>query len=342
MKNVFCTLYDSNYLDKGLVMIESLRDFSDSEIYVLCMDDICYKVMLKESISGVILIALSDFMNDELASLKAARKWGEFCWTCGANLIKYVLDNYAVDCCTYLDSDLMFYSNPDYLLEEMMSKDCCVQVVPHRFPNTHFWKKWEKSSGKNCVQFNSFTKDERSVELLNHWIGQIAQDCSVENGGDQLYTSEWGKYEFVNVCQDEGAGVAPWNAQKYRLFGPPQLRVLSKKEGKENRLVFFHFHGLEYLNRNQVNIMLQNRLECIDKRFINSLYVPYIEMLEEKKQYLKHRYNIEPMYSHSKTLLADLIPHMHPLKKILYKFWMFGWGHKNMIEIVDGKCYSNV
>ena len=39
-KSVYCTLFDKNYLDKGLVMMESLVNADQNAfIYVLCMDD---------------------------------------------------------------------------------------------------------------------------------------------------------------------------------------------------------------------------------------------------------------------------------------------------------------
>ena len=40
MNRYFCTLFDSNYLIKGLTMIKSLsQHFSEFEIYVLCIDE---------------------------------------------------------------------------------------------------------------------------------------------------------------------------------------------------------------------------------------------------------------------------------------------------------------
>ena len=40
MKRYFCTLFDKNYLIKGLTMILSLKKFcGNSAVYVLCLDD---------------------------------------------------------------------------------------------------------------------------------------------------------------------------------------------------------------------------------------------------------------------------------------------------------------
>ncbi len=335
MKSVYCTLFDSNYSDKGLVMIESFRNYSNCEIYVLCMDDLCYKIITETSINSVYGIELSEFMDDDLAAIKDTRKWGEFCWTCTAKLIKYILTRFDTDICTYVDSDLMFYSAPDILIDEMIQYDCLVQVVPHRFPNTHLWQEIRRTSGDNCVQFNTFSNKAESLELLDHWIDQTLDECSVSTGGDQKYTSEWGNYSFVHICQHEGAGIAPWNAQNYCVKNNNPLRVMNRKKKTSFDVIFFHFQGMEYINRYTVNIKLQTRVERIDKRFILELYIPYIKCLEEKKKYLKDKYGIDPIYSHSNALLSDVIPKMSFVKRVIYEFWMIGWGHRNIISIAD-------
>ena len=43
---VFCTLFDSYYLDKGLTLYHSLKKVSDQfKLYIFCFDDSSYEVL---------------------------------------------------------------------------------------------------------------------------------------------------------------------------------------------------------------------------------------------------------------------------------------------------------
>ena len=303
--NAYCTLFDSNYADKGLVMIQSLRVYDKvSPIFVLCMDDLCFEILSSEKISNVEIIKLDDFVDDDLRKLQEIRGKGEFCWSCTGKLIKYVLINYGPRTCTYVDSDLLFYSDPIVLINEMHTKNCSVQVVPHRFPNTRRWRKVERTSGKNCVQFNTFSDSQDSMELLDHWITQCINKCDKYSGGDQIYTSNWGEIKYVNISQNEGAGLAPWNVEKYKLSKNNNI-ILNRKTNKQVDLVFYHFQGLEYLDRYRIYIRLRNRISKFDQSLIDYLYIPYLICLEKMKQMLKEKYGVVPMYSHSSGLFGD-------------------------------------
>ena len=91
---VFCTLFDSNYLDKGLVMCDSLEQLNVSyKIYILTMDDLCYDILKKINCKNAELIKLHDFVDDEdLYEIYNTRHRNEFCWTCSSHLIHYVLE----------------------------------------------------------------------------------------------------------------------------------------------------------------------------------------------------------------------------------------------------------
>ena len=82
MATVLCTLYNSLYLDKGLVLYDSLCECAkDFKLYVLCMDDKCYEVLADLHQEHTIPIRLSDFENGDEKLLKAKenRSFGEYC-----------------------------------------------------------------------------------------------------------------------------------------------------------------------------------------------------------------------------------------------------------------------
>lgn len=293
---VYCTLFDSNYMDKGVVMINSLlRVDKDSLIYVLCMDEKCCEVLddyYKEDLNRIMLIPLIEFMNDELAELQKQRSKAEFCWTCTARLIKYVLLRIEGDSCTYIDSDLYFYSNPTVLVEEMKLAKCTVQVVAHNFPLDDRKERRERTIGKNCVEFNTFTKNTSSLELLDKWIRQTTDDCSVENGGDQKYTDTWGDLDFVNVSANLGAGVAPWNIERFRNR---QGRLRDKYEKKDYELIFYHYQNV--INHERYKVTIEPLFHCvlIDKKLVLNLYLPYLKELELVKRELESQYGVLPL-----------------------------------------------
>ena len=97
MTTVLCTLYNSLYLDKGLVLYDSLCECAkDFKLYVLCMDDKCYEVLTDLHQEHHIPIRLSDFErgDDSLLKAKANRPAGEYCWTCSSSFIRYILNKY--------------------------------------------------------------------------------------------------------------------------------------------------------------------------------------------------------------------------------------------------------
>ena len=116
----FCTLFDSNYLDKGLVLYESMtKVMGNFKLYILAMDEKCEEILKSMNLSNIIVISLKEFEDNELLEIKTKRARAEYCWTCTASLIDYVLKNYNETYCTYVDSDLYFYENPQILIGEM-------------------------------------------------------------------------------------------------------------------------------------------------------------------------------------------------------------------------------
>lgn len=289
----YCTLFYDNYLDKGWCMAESLHNVDpDANIYILCMNDRCYTILKDLSLDGVCLIQINQFEDQELLEVKNQRSLAEYCWTCTGKLIKYVLMNYGEDVCTYVDADMFFYSNPNVLYDEMKKDNCSVQVVPHRFPNSTRGRIQEIDSGKNCVQFNTFTKEDRSLRLLDLWISECINECSYRIKGDQKYTDNWGEYAFVNVSNNQGAGVAPWNITSYKLMNNA---IYLRNRNKKCELIFYHFENIVYINRKEVLIEPPIQYWKMDFSLIEKLYIPYLLNLENKKTILEVNYNWCPV-----------------------------------------------
>lgn len=246
----FCTLFDSAYLSRGMVMYESLRRFcSDFHLFVFAFDDRCYNFLKQNNFDNITPISLKEFEDEDLLIAKGNRSSGEYCWTCTSSAILYVLDHYQVESCTYIDADLCFFASPQVLIDEVGTDS--VMITEHRYT-----KKYDltSTSGKYCVQFMFFRNDKRARIALNWWRNACLEWCynRLEDGkfGDQKYLDDWcTRFEGVHELNHLGGGVAPWNMQQYTFTkNHGKLYGVENATGKKFCVVFFHFHALNFLS----------------------------------------------------------------------------------------------
>ncbi len=301
MSTILCTLYNSLYLDKGLVLYDSLCQCAkDFKLYVLCMDDKCYDVLTELKQEYHIPIRLKDMEEGDNALLTAKhnRPIGEYCWTCSSSFIRYILKKYNEPICTYIDADMYFYSDPQILVDEMMCLGKSAMVTPHRFPSGK--DKIAKKVGIYCVEFNTFFNNVEGLEALEYWRNRCLECCSnLGDGihwGDQKYLEELVvKFPCVHVCQNSGAGVAPWNISMYEYKDNNSL--LFKPLNVEIPLVFYHFQSVTYISRDVINtgVIMEH---SIDKELVDKLYYPYLRKIESKKKMLETKYEISTLITH--------------------------------------------
>lgn len=297
MITVLCTLYNSLYLDKGLVLYDSLCECSkDFKLYVLCMDDKCFEILNDLNLDFQIPVRLSDFEDGDIALLEAKsnRSMGEYCWTCSSSFIKYIFSHYKEDNCTYIDADMCFYNDPKILVDEMLVNGKSVMVVPHRFPKER--EKEAEKVGQYCVEFNTFLNREDSLEVLDYWRKRCMECCSnLGDGihwGDQKYLEELvEKFSCVHVCMNNGAGVAPWNISLYQ--GVNDNIVIYKPNRKKNSIVFYHYQGITYKNYNEVQVAIRANNPSIDYKLVDRLYNQYLRSIDKKKMLLNSKYGID-------------------------------------------------
>ena len=292
---IFCTLFDSYYLDKGLALYRSLERVSkEFKLFVFCFDDKSFEILNSQNLSQLIAIHHSSFETEEYLVVKEERSKAEYCWTCTPRVIEYVMDTYHVDSCTYLDSDLYFYSDPQVLFDEINNSDSDVAIVEHRFKDNSYGRKLEKRNGKYCVQFNYFKNTKNGRRVLLWWKEKCLEWCydipDSERMGDQKYLNTWTR-DFVGVHEMKhlGGGVAPWNLEKYKLKSIHDDNVIMyDKSGLEFPLVFFHFQNIRYMHGRYVNIKSQTK----NKKLKYAIYIPYLIEIEKIRKELEDDYGV--------------------------------------------------
>jgi hypothetical protein len=283
-----CTLFDSNYMSRGLVMHDSLLITGTAfHLFIYAFDDDSYVILDKLKLRNVTLISLKEFENENLLAVKAGRTRAEYCWTCTSSIIKYTLDKFSVTSCTYVDADTYFYSSPEILLDEL-NDDKSVLITSHGYSGlTGIFE--EKRAGRFCVQFTCFRNDRAGREILDKWISQCIAWCynRYEDGkfGDQKYLDTWPvDYPSVHILENPGGGVAPWNVSRYQLSKiKEEYSLYEKKTGRSHALIFFHFHFVRLAGRRYADI----GWNPINQNIVNLLYMPYIQMIIKKDDYLK-------------------------------------------------------
>lgn len=346
MHLTFCTLFNSNYLDKGLTMYESLEKVSkDFTLYVLAMDDQCYNALTSLNKQYLIPIKLADFENEDLLAIKSQRSVAEYCWTCSSSLIEYILSTFHPDFCTYIDADLYFYSDPSVIIKEMYDNNASVQIIGHRF------NKFEEAErihivGKYCVEFNTFKNDPKGKELLNIWKRQCLNHCSTDGDGiywgDQKYMDKWPEeYDYVYETKNIGAGVAPWNINQYKFSSSNKVFfILHKQTSKIIPLIFFHFENIKYIQKRIININVYNYWNIEDK-LIKSLYIPYLKHIDRNKDLLLQRFKINTIiHSHPGIQESLRITFSEKIKNILFILFSYKKTKHWLMQTLPSKIHS--
>lgn len=298
----FCTLFDENYLDKGLVLYRSLeRVCNDFMLYILCMSNRCYDVLSDLNYKYLHPVSLKDFEDDVMLQVKKKRTVAEYCWTCSSAFTKYVIDNYHPDYCTYLDADMRFYDDPQVIIDEMVRRNASVSIVGHRF-NKNVAEEKSRIVGKYCVECNTFKNDSNGRRLLGIWVNQCLEHCSTDGDGiywaDQKYLDNWvDDYPFAIELENLGAGVAPWNISQYRLVSHDIDNICVKCKGQNYKLLFYHFEGITYPSSRVANIKVFHQWGVQDK-LVYLLYDQYLSEIDFFKRILKSKYGINNVIKH--------------------------------------------
>lgn len=271
--SLYCTLFNSYYLSRGLAMLESLhRVQPDAQIAVFCFDSKTHDVLKALVWDFVIPVSMEAFENDALKKVKPTRTLAEYCWTSTPSTLAYCLEKLGFDHCTYLDADLFFYHSPASAFSE--NPNASVLITDHRYT-----PKYDQSatSGRYCVQFMYFEKNRDGLKVLHWWRDACLEWCynRFEDGkfGDQKYLDDWTtRFTGVYDLHNEGIGTAPWNVQQYDVQKGPTLIT---SDGRRVPVIFYHFHALKLFENGFVDLGPYDVNESVRKY----IYSPYLDRL---------------------------------------------------------------
>ncbi len=272
----FCTLFDKNYLYKGLSLYNSLlRVCGEFKLWILCFDDITYELLRRMNFKNIKLISSKEFQDEELLRVKNTRTLVEYYWTCTPSLPLYILKKEPhLDMITYLDADLFFHSDPLPVYEEFGEHS--ILIVRHNYFKQY--AKYAKIHGIYNVEFLVFKNDSSTIECLSYWREKCIEWCyfKCKDGkfGDQKYLDDWPeRFKGVYVLQHKGCGVAPWNVRKYSI-----KMIDNKMFVDDQELIFYHFHQLNILSSTKFDL---SRGYVLPRNVIELIYESYIYQINE-------------------------------------------------------------
>lgn len=307
MNNCFVTYFDSNYLSRGVTLYESLlRTCENFHLVIVAFDEECYRKLNELNMQNASIVPLDEIEDNELLGVKNTRSRGEYCWTSTPKVIRYVLDNYNYEICTYIDADLFFFSDPTPLIKEMDSEDSVI-ITAHRYCEKN---DYTEMAGKYNVQFMPFRNNDNSRIILDWWNERCIENCSIdlEAGvyGDQKYLDYWTDlFEGVRELRNIGGGVAPWNVDRYTFSKDLERIIIYEKSSKiHEELVFYHFHNIKFFDKNVVNIGDDGYI--FPDTAITYIYKRYLREHEKTRE----KYKLDTRWINQQHFRDDDIDHL--------------------------------
>jgi hypothetical protein len=274
----FCTLFDANYLVRGLVLIESLSRLSPGRnIWVLCMDRKTYYLLKRLAIPFVIPVPFERVNNAELRRVSGDRTPTELCWTCTPVVCEYVLrTDPQLSHVIYVDADVMFFGDPSSLLEEL--GDGSILIFGHGFPPHR--RHIADEVGRFNVEVIVFRNDVNGRACVTWWRERCIEWCyhRVEPGrmGDQKYLDLWpALFQGVVVASEKVVGLAPWNFESYEF----EINQGGQLLANGHPILFVHFAKLTMFSRGHYHLCNGYDIPPLVRRLA---YDPYIAELDRQ------------------------------------------------------------
>lgn len=257
------TVSDYNYLDKGLVLYDSLLMYNPNiKLHYLCLDGNSYDKVKKYESVNLVAYNVNDLLSSDpiLAKLKE-NNYKYFCWSLASYFTNYLMNQNIGDI-TYIDSDIKFYDNINLILDAIGEKE--IGIFRHRqFPLDK-----PRPEGFYNVGVVHFKNKEIGKYVLNWWSDAVLHQKypHLNTCGDQKYLDEFPNLcpaDFLFIDGDIGHG-APW---QWHLFDFSDYDKDGSIiwEGKKQKLMFSHFSQFIMNENSYIPTTMHHQYMTVDR-----------------------------------------------------------------------------
>lgn len=277
MRTIYVTTLDRNYLARGLCLYRSLVNEHDSKaVAFYCMDKDSYEILQSLNLSNVSVVHYREIETPALEQVRKDRRRAEYCWTIKPAILQHAMGlESSVEWAVYVDSDMMFFGDPNLALRENVRAH--VVLSPHRFSEDyqHFEPTVGRFNAGYCAVRNSDPGRKVSQWWLDKNVARCSSDPTPDAYGDQKYLDSMQEsFEEVLASPLKGLNAAPWNIGNYRV---------TKRDGRvfvdNEQLLVYHFQGLHVLGRHFFDLYTGDVKVPGDVR--EYIYRPYLDGLIE-------------------------------------------------------------
>lgn len=271
------TLFDRNYLCKGLTMLESAARFTSGRRLIACTLDDDARTEVTRLMGDKVSVLAVDELNwrfPELVETKNNRKYPEWCFTLTPFVMRFCAENFGDDV-LYVDADSVFFDDATVIEQE--GEHHAASIVHHRWTPKLAYElriRGEYNVGVIRARFPF------AHGVIADWMDWCITMRGREPDGrftDQLHLNLWPQFFGVDELKHPGINLAPWSQEQY------EYRVENGKLKVQNLpVVHYHFHGF-YMTKEQErwSVYEGNPYYQLKNEIREHMYRPYELKLRE-------------------------------------------------------------